>query len=101
MSSVRKFLPDQDVISLLGDFWQFEENALATLDPGHTPNQLQLQFEMSGTISSVTPDCFCSAFLRSTFASVPINGVYHVVKEVPSHRRADPVRWNRAMAESK
>ena len=54
--SARKFLPDQEVISLLGDFWQSEENALATLDPGHTPSQLQLQFEMSGTISSVTPD---------------------------------------------
>ena len=52
----RPRLPDQEVISLLGDLWQFEENALATLDPGHTPSQLQLQFEMSGTISSVTPD---------------------------------------------
>ena len=25
--SARKFLSDQEVISLLGDFWQFEENA--------------------------------------------------------------------------
>ena len=56
MSRLVKFLPDQEVISLLGDFWQFEENALATLDPGRTPHQLQLQFEMSSTISSVTPD---------------------------------------------
>ena len=38
--SARKFLPDQEVISLLGDFWQFEENALATLDPGHTPSPI-------------------------------------------------------------
>ena len=54
--SARKFLPDQEVISLLGDFWQFEENALGTLDPGHTPSQLLLRFGMSGTNSSVTPD---------------------------------------------
>ena len=54
--SARKFLPDQEVVSLLGDFWKCEENALATLHPGHTPSQLQLQFEMSSTISSVTPD---------------------------------------------
>ena len=54
--SARKFLPDQEVISLLGDFWQPEENALATLGPGHMQSRLQLQFEMSGTISSVTPD---------------------------------------------
>ena len=54
--AVRKFLPDQEVISLLGDFWQSEENALATLCPGHTPSQLLLRFETSGTISSVTPE---------------------------------------------
>ena len=54
--SVRKFLSDQEEVSLLCDFWQFEENALATLDPGHTPSQLQLRFGMSGTNSSVTPD---------------------------------------------
>ena len=54
--SVRIFLPDQEEVSLLCDFWQFEENALATLDPGHTPSQLQLRFGMSGTNSSVTPD---------------------------------------------
>ena len=54
--SVRKFLPDQEEVSLLCDFWQFEANALATLDPGHTPSQLQLRFGMSGTNSSVTPD---------------------------------------------
>ena len=53
---VHKFLPDQEEVSLLCDFWQFEENALATLDPGHTPSQLQLRFGMSGTNSSVTPD---------------------------------------------
>ena len=41
-----------------------------------------------------------SAFLRSTFDKFPINGVGHVVKKVPSHRRAEPVRWNRAMADS-
>ena len=27
--SARKFLPDHEVISLLGDFWQPEENVLA------------------------------------------------------------------------
>ena len=54
--SARKFLPEQEVISLLGDFWQPEENALAALCPGHTPIQLLLRFEMSGTISSVTLD---------------------------------------------
>ena len=37
--SARKFLPDEEEVSLLGDFWQFEENALATLDPCHTPSQ--------------------------------------------------------------
>ena len=55
-ASVRKFLPDQEEVSLLCNFWQFEENALATLNPGHTPSQLQLRFGMSGTNSSVTPD---------------------------------------------
>ena len=35
--SARKFLPDQEEVSLLGDFWQPEENALATPCPGHTP----------------------------------------------------------------
>ena len=54
--SARKFLLVQVVVSLPGDFWQPEENALATLGPGHAPSQSQLQFEMSGTISSVTPD---------------------------------------------
>ena len=54
--SVRKFLPDQEEVSLLCDFWQFEENAIARLDPGHTPSQLQLRFGMSGTNSFVTPD---------------------------------------------
>ena len=54
--SARKFLPDQEVISILDDFWHFVENALATLDPGHTPSQLLLRFGMSGTNSSVTPD---------------------------------------------
>ena len=54
--SARKFLPDQEEVSLLFDFWQFEENALAILDPGHTPSQLQLRFGISGTNSSVTPD---------------------------------------------
>ena len=54
--SARKFLPAQVIISLPGDFWQPEENALAALDPGHTPSQLQLRFGMSGTNSSVTPD---------------------------------------------
>ena len=54
--SARKFLPDQEVTFFLGDFWQPEENALATLHPGHTPSQLQLRFGMSGTNSSVTPD---------------------------------------------
>ena len=29
-ASVRKFLPDQEEVFLLCDFWQFEENALAT-----------------------------------------------------------------------
>ena len=52
----RKFLPDQEVTSLLGDFWQPEENAPAALCPGHTPSQLRLRFGMSGTFSSVTPD---------------------------------------------
>ena len=41
-----------------------------------------------------------SAFLRSTFDKFPTDGADHVVKKVPSHRRADPVRWNRAMADS-
>ena len=50
------FLPDQGVISLLGDFWQPEENALAALCLGHTLSQLLLRFGMSGTISSVIPD---------------------------------------------
>ena len=54
--SARKFLPDQVVTSLLGDFWQPEENALAAPCPGHTPSQLRLRFEMSGTISSLTHD---------------------------------------------
>ena len=53
--SARKFLPAKVVISLPRDFWQPEENALATLDPGHTPSQLQLRFGMSGTKFSVTP----------------------------------------------
>ena len=53
---VRKFLPDQEEVSLLCDFWQFEENALAKLGPGHTPSQLQLRFGRSGTNSSATPD---------------------------------------------
>ena len=55
-ASVRKVLPGQEEVSLLCDFWQFEENALATLDPGHTPSQLQLRFGMSGTNSFATPD---------------------------------------------
>ena len=50
--SASKFLPDQEVLSLLGDFWQPEENALAALCPGHTPSQLPLRFGMCGTISS-------------------------------------------------
>ena len=54
--SARKFLPTHMVISLPSDFWQPEENAVAALCPGHTPNQLLLRFGMSGTISSVTPD---------------------------------------------
>ena len=54
--SARKFLPDQGVMSLHGDCWQPEENALATPCTGHTPSQLLLRFGMSGTISSVTPD---------------------------------------------
>ena len=60
----------------------------------------RLGLECPGTISPVIPDLIRSAFLRSTLASVPANGVGHVVKKVPSHRRADPVRWNRAMADS-
>ena len=48
--SARKFRPDQEEVFLLCDFWQIEENALATLDPGHAPSQLQLRFGMSGTI---------------------------------------------------
>ena len=67
--SARKFHPDQEEVSLLCDFWQFEENALATLDPGHTPSQLQLHFGMSGTNSSVTPVLFaqlsCGPLLTS------------------------------------
>ena len=54
--SAREFLPEQAVISLLGDFLQPEENALAALGPCHTPSQLLLRFGMSGTISSVIPD---------------------------------------------
>ena len=54
--SARKFLPDQEVISPPGDSWQPWENAFATLDPRHTPSQLQLQFGMSGTFSPVFPD---------------------------------------------
>ena len=54
--SVREFVPDQEEVSLLCDFWQFEENALAALDPGHTRSQLQLRLGTSGTNSSVTPD---------------------------------------------
>ena len=48
--SARKFLPVQVVIYPPADSWQPEENALATLDPGHTPSQLRLRFEISGTI---------------------------------------------------
>ena len=54
--SVRKFLPIQVVMSPPGDFWQPEENPLATLGPGHAPSQSPLQFGMSGTISCVIPD---------------------------------------------
>ena len=54
--SARKFIPDEEDVPLLCDFWQFEENALATLDPGHTPSQLLLRIGMFGTNSSVTPD---------------------------------------------
>ena len=54
--SVRKFLPDQEEVSLLCGFWQPDKNALATLGPGHTPSQLLLRFGMSGTNSAVTPD---------------------------------------------
>ena len=54
--SARKFLPDQEGISLLGDFWQPEENALATIGPGHMQSRSPLRFAMSGKISPVTPD---------------------------------------------
>ena len=54
-ASVRKFLTVQEEVSLFCDFWQFEEKALSTLDPGHTPSQLQLRFGMSGTNSAITP----------------------------------------------
>ena len=56
MSRLVNFFPDQVVRSLLGDFWQPEENALAALCPSHTLSQLLLRFGMSGTISSVIPD---------------------------------------------
>ena len=53
--SARKLLPNQEVISHPGGFWQPEKNAFATLGPGHTPSQLLLRFGTSGTNSSVTP----------------------------------------------
>ena len=58
------------------------------------------RFGMSGANSSVTPNWFAQLFLRSTFDKFAINGVDHVAKKVPSHRCAEPVRWNRAMADS-
>ena len=97
--SARNFLPDQEEVSLLCDFWQFEENALATIDLGHTPSQ------SASSVWNVWHKFFCnsrlirSVLLWSTFDKFPINGVDHVVRKVPYHRRADPVRWNLSMAD--
>ena len=42
----------------------------------------------------------CSTLGRLTFANDPISCVGQLVKKVPSQRRAEPVRWNRAEADS-
>ena len=54
--SARKFLPVQVVLSPPGGSWQPEENALATLVPGHMQSRSPLPFGMSDTTSPVTPD---------------------------------------------
>ena len=53
--SVRKFLPDQEEVSLLCDFCSLRKMLSQHLILVTTPNQLQLRFGMSGTNFSVTP----------------------------------------------
>ena len=54
VASARTLLKVQAAVSLPGDFWPPEENALATLGPGHMQNRSQLLIETSGAASPVT-----------------------------------------------
>ena len=54
VASARTLLKVQAAVSLPGDFWPPEENALATLGPSHMQNRSQLLIETSGAASPVT-----------------------------------------------